>query len=508
MIDNNIFQAISWTLIHSIWQGFILALLAGVVLHLTKRSTANLRYLLLTFLLIAFMIGNVLTFLNIFQQQVLSSDVNIDFPVPGPVIEALNFNTLPEIVLNIVQFLNANAFSITIIWFLIFVYHFIKLLVGFNQIYTIRNYKTQLPSPFWINRFSELCEKVHIASPVVLLESALVKVPSVTGFFKPMILVPIGLLASLSIEQIEAILLHELAHIRRKDYLVNIFQRIAEITFFFNPGLIWVSSLIHAERENCCDDIAIAATNKKVTFVHALVSFHEFNLRSNTLSVGFSGNKNSLLKRAQRLVYNDQKSLNVLEKTIMSIGLLVTAIVLIAFLNSNQFYKIFDSEQLYTSTHIEDRNAIFADRNARIADQEAMKADQNAMVADRKAVKADLEALKNDEAVRLLDKKSDSRATSEKTETKSESETIEVHSEENITQAEIDAMTNGIIADLIAEKVISNKQHLSYKLSKNNLVVNGTIQPKNISQKLSDKYVTSDKNTVNYNYTVCAKTFK
>ena len=505
MIENNLLQAISWTLIHSIWQGFVLALFAGIVLQLTKKLTSALRYLLLAFLFVAFIIGNAVTFLHLFQQK------NTNFlvptiPIPGGEIDSLASNTLPEILTNTIQFLNANAFTITAIWFLVFIYQLLMMLVGFNQIHRIRNYQTQLPSDFWIKRFSELCEKVNIKSSITLLESALVKVPSVTGFFKPMILVPIGLLANLSTEQTEAILLHELAHIRRKDFMINIIQRIAEITFFFNPGLIWVSSLLHAERENCCDDIAVAATNKKVAFVHALVSFHEYSLQTNTLAIGFGGTKNSLLQRAKRLVYNDHKSLNFLEKSLMSVGLLITAFFIFAFSDSNQLDKIFDEGRFFISTNSEDQNAIKADRKARLADHEATIADQNAKKADQEAVKADIQAKANDKIVKRLDKKSLSPLNSRKIETKTDNETIEVHSEKNITQAEIDAMTKGIIADLIAEKVINNKLHLSYKLSKNNLIVNGAIQPTSISRKLSDKYVTSENTTVNYSYSVCATT--
>jgi len=351
-----------------------------------------------------------------------------------------------------------------------------------------------------------LCEQVNIKSAVVLLESALVNVPSVTGFFKPMILVPIGLLANLSIEQTEAILLHELAHVKRKDYLINILQRFAEIIFFFNPGLLWVSSLLYAERENCCDDIAVAATNKKIVFVNALVSFHEYSLRTNTLAVGFGGTKNSLLQRAKRLVYNDNKSLNILEKSLMTIGLLVTAFFVIAFSNFGQLNKIFVEENVVMAKNKEDENAIKADQNAKIADQktikadqDAIKADQDATKADQQAIKADIQAKKNDEVAKQLDRKLSTRGSSE-TETKTDNETIEIYSEQNITQAQMDAMTNGIIADLISENVINNRQNLSYKLSKNNLIVNGAKQPRNISKKLSDKYVTSETTTVNYNY--------
>ena len=109
-----------------------------------------------------------------------------------------------------------------------------------------------------------------------LLESAIVKVPVVIGLLKPVILLPLGLLSNLPPDQVEAVLLHELAHIRRKDYLVNLLQSFAEVVFFFNPALLWISSLMREERENCCDDVAISHIKNKKQFIHALVAFQEY----------------------------------------------------------------------------------------------------------------------------------------------------------------------------------------------------------------------------------------
>ena len=100
----------------------------------------------------------------------------------------------------------------------------------------------------------------QLAFPVLLLESALANVPVVFGHFRPVILVPAGLLAGLPPEQIQAILLHELAHIRRCDYAVNFLQRLVEGLFFYHPATWWIARVIRAERENCCDDAAVAIT--------------------------------------------------------------------------------------------------------------------------------------------------------------------------------------------------------------------------------------------------------
>ena len=126
------------------------------------------------------------------------------------------------------------------------------------------------PSAYWKEKIQQLADELQIRRRIQLLQSEIVQVPVVIGVLKPVILIPLGILSQLPPEQVEAILLHELAHIKRKDYLVNLLQSLAETIFFFNPAVLWVSSLIRDERENCCDDIAIAGTKNKAAFVNAL----------------------------------------------------------------------------------------------------------------------------------------------------------------------------------------------------------------------------------------------
>jgi hypothetical protein len=133
--------------------------------------------------------------------------------------------------------------------------------------------------------------------------------------------------------EVEAILLHELAHIRRHDYLINLVQRITSIIFFFNPAVLWLSSLIRAERENCCDDIAIKHTHNKLQFVEALMSVKQCSFLSPGLAMKFLGPKNFLLHRINRIVYNRNKSLSVTE-LFFFVGSLLSAVL---FFNTTQW---------------------------------------------------------------------------------------------------------------------------------------------------------------------------
>ena len=114
------------------------------------------------------------------------------------------------------------------------------------------------PPRFWQARLDRLAARVRVSRPVTLLESCLAEVPVVIGYVRPVILMPVGLLAGLPAGQVESILLHELAHIRRHDYLVNLMQIVVEGLVFYHPAVWWISGVIRAERENCCDDLVVA----------------------------------------------------------------------------------------------------------------------------------------------------------------------------------------------------------------------------------------------------------
>lgn len=334
--NETILKAISWTLLHSLWQGLILAIFAGLVILFTKKAKANLRYSILSGLFLAFMIAVGFTFNYEYQSDAMfiSSEELIVMEdlsqeeILLPASEASDYFQMG------IDFLNQNSKTIVFIWFLIFSIKCFGIFRSLSDIYRIRNYRNQEVPEYWSQRVFELSQILKIKKKIVLLESQLVSVPSVTGFFKPIILIPIGLLSNLPQDQIEAILLHELAHIRRKDYFINLIQSFAEILFFFNPGVLWVSSIIKEERENCCDDIAVGITKSKSKFIHALVSFQEYNMKQNELAMGFGSKKNQLLERAKRIIHDNNKSLNSIEKTFLSICIIIIASFTVACSNT------------------------------------------------------------------------------------------------------------------------------------------------------------------------------
>ena len=148
-------------------------------------------------------------------------------------------------------------------------------------------------------RLADLAGQLRVTRPVRLLTSAAVKVPAAMGMIRPVILLPATAVTGLSGEQLAAVLAHELAHIRRWDYLVNLLQTAVETALFYHPAVWWVSRRVRAERENCCDDLAVAACRDRTTYARALAALVQLRPQPR-LAVAASGGK--LITRIRRIV--------------------------------------------------------------------------------------------------------------------------------------------------------------------------------------------------------------
>jgi len=147
---------------------------------------------------------------------------------------------------------------------------------------------------------TRLSRRLHIARTVRLLRSTLVEVPTVIGWMKPVILLPASALSGLNPHQLEAILAHELAHIRRHDYLVNLLQTVVETLLFYHPAVWWLSRRIRAERENCCDDLAVNLCGDPFTYAQALADLEE--LRGPDRRFVMAADGGSLVQRVRRVL--------------------------------------------------------------------------------------------------------------------------------------------------------------------------------------------------------------
>ena len=317
-------QAICWVLIHSLWQGLLFTVATGLVMMRTKKMTAALRYNWLSGLFFLFLATCACTFFREWRLSQITDGrgpdqaAAVSGTVLGTYIRAMN------------TFFSAHASLIVLGWFLVFLAKCVRMTGSLVYTQRIRHYGTSGAPAGWSEKVQTYCRQLQITKKVQLLESRIVKMPLVAGHWKPIILVPLGLLTQLPPGEIEAMLLHELAHIRRHDYLVNFLQHIAENIFFFNPGLLWISALLRQEREYCCDDMAIARTNNRIAFIQALINFKEYDLRAAGLANAFPAGKNQLVQRVMRIAHNRNKTLTSGEKIFFLGSSIVVAFLLAA----------------------------------------------------------------------------------------------------------------------------------------------------------------------------------
>lgn len=151
--------------------------------------------------------------------------------------------------------------------------------------------------PAAMNRVSS---RLGLRRAVCVLQSTLAQAPVVIGYLSPVILLPVSLLANLPAVQLEAILAHELAHVRRHDFIVNLLQTLVETLFFYHPAVWWLSHRIRIEREHCCDDLVVALLGNRVEYGRALVAIEQLRGRNAVFALG--AGDGSLLARVRRIV--------------------------------------------------------------------------------------------------------------------------------------------------------------------------------------------------------------
>jgi len=431
LLPENWLHALGATLFHSLWLGVILSLLAGLVMFATRKASATIRYNLLTLCLGLFVMAISIIFFNELQKPVDSNLNQVVINLPsGDVKQAAIANVQNDMYAGLTKILvlwNAYAYQIVLIWFLIICGKSIHLMVGLNGVYHLRRHKTYAAGKKWDEKLTELSAKMGLNQPIKMMQSGIAQAPLVVGHLKPLILIPLGLLNGLSNAEVEAILSHELAHIKRKDYLVNLLQSFIEIIFFFNPAVLWVSQLIKTERENCCDDLAIECVNDRKNYVQALIVCQEFKQRAPAHAMAITGKKGSLLHRASRMLFNTNSTLNKMEKTILTIALVSVVVCTAAFKSvgntktvtkkelSNLVQTKQDSTKKTKTTEVKSIDQLEKEINAKMDNQlkqldekrEKGETDEDvkARIADKKAIEGDLIKVREDARMRKEDAK-------------------------------------------------------------------------------------------------------
>ncbi|MET0465457.1 MAG: M56 family metallopeptidase [Chitinophagaceae bacterium] len=327
---DQLLQALSRTFLHSFWQGLVLSIIAGCIMLITARTSSALRYRLLTASFFTFVVVVAFTFFQEWNAVAAGQDLvrnGSGSSAMNALLQQAWFKDLSGV---LSQLLRDHSSWIVLAWLAIVLVKSGKMMLDLLYISRLRSQRIYSPVDEWKSRMRSLAAQIGVKRAVSLIESGMINVPMVLGHLKPVILMPIGILNNMSEAEIEAVLLHELAHIRRHDYLVNFIQRIAECLLFFNPGLLWVSALMRIERENCCDDIAIAHTENRLQFAEALISFKKYSMNPQSYVIGFAGRKNILLQRMTRIVYRKNTTLTIFELVFFAVNISLLSLLLIS----------------------------------------------------------------------------------------------------------------------------------------------------------------------------------
>lgn len=331
-------DACGWTLIHFIWQGAAAGLILAIALLGLPRRRAHARYVAACIALSMMVASTVLTFAWEVSKENPSSSkdllieespaVNASLASPSVDARQISLQHAPSAEILVPSDLTAasetsNAPSdsldwsarlsgwlahwmdrLVLLWALGVAMLSARLAINWRAVQSLRASGHPLDNPRWLDSVTRLRKSLGITQTIALLESARIDVPMTLGWLRPAILIPAQMVTGLTSAQIQAILAHELAHIRRHDYLVNLLQNLAETVLFFHPAVWWVSSQIRREREYCCDESASALCDGPFSYARALFDVEMIRSRE---SLALAASDGSLLDRVRHLTGQQQR---------------------------------------------------------------------------------------------------------------------------------------------------------------------------------------------------------
>ena len=332
LLTNPILYSLSLTLIHFLWQGLLVATLLRAALLVIDKSKSRLRYALSCVAMLANLFLAMTTFL-----WLLSSNKDL------ATIDVVPINLLPLIgELTQQNFLHTYQEllpAIALFWLAAITVLACKLLIEIYNVNHLSTHSYLLPSDKLLTRFTHLAKKIQLTRAPQLLISLKIDVPMAIGWLKPVVLLPASMVTGLNVAQLDMLLLHELAHIRRYDYVVNFLQTLVEILFFFHPSVGWVAKQMRNEREYCSDDIAVYHCGDPIAYAHTLADTASLCAQRSLQtipSMAMAASGGDLKARVLRLVGHHCAPSNTLSKWFASTSIILSITLIIVLIFNNQ----------------------------------------------------------------------------------------------------------------------------------------------------------------------------
>ena len=330
-------RALGWALIHFLWQGALIAIVVRAVLALVPARRSSLRYVIAVIGLALMPLAVTLTAFGAWDgasqdpagldrsgSASAGASASSDESLPrGDEPTSTISAPAPVAVFEVPASLRSRVDSLTPlivgVWLAGVLLLALRLLGGWLSTRRLVRTGVEPVSASVHEVFARLAARLGVRRAVTVLSSSVARVPAVVGWLKPVILLPTSALIGLTPAQLEIVLAHELAHIRRHDYLVNLAQSVLETLLFYHPAVWWVGARIRDERENCCDDLAVGVAGSPVAYAEALLSLETMR---GLPAPALAATGGSLLSRIERIL-GAQSSREVLPRWVAGLAALL-----------------------------------------------------------------------------------------------------------------------------------------------------------------------------------------
>jgi bla regulator protein BlaR1 len=332
----NIGQVLGISILHSLWQGLLIYAVIRLLLIAFPAISAAKKYNLLYTGLMVMAVWFAYTFFMEAKLYNWATNAPTYFSQSPDAKDYGNNEIKPTIqqveqpfYYSYKQLIKTYLPYISVLYLLSVVINLVRLAMGWQSIRKIRKQATAAAT--WQPLTDKLAERAGILKQVQISFSNLIDVPCAFGYIKPILLLPLSISTQLSSEEIEVIILHELAHIKNNDYILNLIQQIVALLLFLNPFAQLISRMIDLERENRCDD-TVLQMGDPLTYAAALVKLEKTRQSNVQLAMAATGKKYHLFARIQRIM-NDQKPVVNVKHLIFGLLIFISSVGSIAWLN-------------------------------------------------------------------------------------------------------------------------------------------------------------------------------
>src|SRR6266436_2612981 len=312
------------SLLHFLWQGAALAALAAAAIALARK--ASTRYAIAVVALISMVMAPAVTYIVLHQSEpVFAASPQTAAPAIAQVASLAARRAVATAAAS--HFLSGGLLTAFVeLWFIGVLLFSLRTAGGFFLVARVRRRDSKPMNSELLALCREMQNRLGITRAIRYCESLHLDAPAVVGWFRPVVLLPLSAFTGLTEMQLRAVIAHELAHIRRLDAFCNLFQVAAETLLFYHPAIWWLSKHIRAERENCCDDVALAVCGNPAEYARALALMEEWRVAP---SFAMAANRGPLASRVTRLLGLTEKASS-LRNAGVAFGILCVAAALLA----------------------------------------------------------------------------------------------------------------------------------------------------------------------------------